>query len=122
VGPARRSPESALLHEKARSANIKPVVEEHTAVLEALRARDPAAARAAMRAHLPPSSTACSSPPRKRPSPKPAAHPGPWTMHEDYQLNFNGKNFMPRPLELHPDRLLPLSPARVLWRGSCIPM
>jgi len=46
------SPESALLHEKARSANIKPVVEEPTAVLEALRARDPAAARAAMRSHL----------------------------------------------------------------------
>lgn len=46
------SPESALLHEKARSANIKPVVEEHSAVLEALRARDPAAARAAMRTHL----------------------------------------------------------------------
>lgn len=46
------SPESALLHEKARSANIKPVVQEHTAVLAALRARDPAAARAAMRTHL----------------------------------------------------------------------
>lgn len=46
------SPEAALLHKKARSANIKPVVDEHTAVLEALRARDPAAARAAMRAHL----------------------------------------------------------------------
>lgn len=46
------SPEAALLHEKARTANIKPVVDEHTAVLEALRARDPAAARAAMRAHL----------------------------------------------------------------------
>jgi GntR family transcriptional repressor for pyruvate dehydrogenase complex len=46
------SPEAALLHEKARSANIKPVVEEHTAVLDALRARDPAAARAAMRTHL----------------------------------------------------------------------
>lgn len=46
------SPESALLHEKARSANIKPVVEEHTAVLDALRARDPAAARSAMRTHL----------------------------------------------------------------------
>jgi len=46
------SPESALLHEKARSANIKPVVTEHTAVLEALRARDPAAARSAMRTHL----------------------------------------------------------------------
>ena len=46
------SPEAALLHEKARTANVKPVVEEHTAVLEALRARDPAAARAAMRTHL----------------------------------------------------------------------
>lgn len=46
------SPESALLHEKARSANIKPVVDEHTAIYEALRARDPSAARNAMRAHL----------------------------------------------------------------------
>ncbi|WP_068094841.1 FadR/GntR family transcriptional regulator [Novosphingobium rosa] len=47
-----RSPESALLHAKARSANVKPVVDEHTAVYEALRAHDPVAARAAMRAHL----------------------------------------------------------------------
>ena len=46
------SPESALLHEKARHAQIKPVVEEHTAVLQALRDHDPVAARAAMRAHL----------------------------------------------------------------------
>ena len=46
------SQEAALLHEKARNAHIKPVVEEHTAILEALRARDPAAARAAMRTHL----------------------------------------------------------------------
>ena len=46
------SPEAALLHEKARTANIRPVVDEHTAILEALRAHDPAAARAAMRAHL----------------------------------------------------------------------
>jgi GntR family transcriptional regulator, hexuronate regulon transcriptional repressor len=46
------SPEAALLHEKARRANIKPVVDEHTAILDALRARDPAAARAAMRSHL----------------------------------------------------------------------
>ena len=46
------SPEAALLHEKARTANIKPVVDEHSEILEALRARDPAAARAAMRNHL----------------------------------------------------------------------
>lgn len=46
------SPEAALLHEKARTANIKPVVDEHTAILDALRARDPSAARAAMRNHL----------------------------------------------------------------------
>jgi GntR family transcriptional repressor for pyruvate dehydrogenase complex len=46
------SPEAALLHEKARIANIKPVVDEHTAILDALRAHDPAAARAAMRNHL----------------------------------------------------------------------
>lgn len=46
------SPEAALLHEKARTANIKPVVDEHAAVLAALRNRDPVAARAAMRAHL----------------------------------------------------------------------
>ena len=46
------SPEAFLLHEKARTAKIKPVVDEHTAVLDALKARDPVAARAAMRAHL----------------------------------------------------------------------
>jgi GntR family hexuronate regulon transcriptional repressor len=46
------SPEAALLHEKARTANVKPVVAEHRAVVEALRQRNPAAARAAMRAHL----------------------------------------------------------------------
>lgn len=46
------SPESALLHEKARSANIKPVVDEHTAILRALRAHDAVAARASMQTHL----------------------------------------------------------------------
>lgn len=46
------SPESALLHAKARFANIKPVVDEHQAILEALRNHDPKAARAAMRTHL----------------------------------------------------------------------
>ncbi len=48
----RTSPESAQLHALARTANIKPVVDEHSAVLLALRARDPNAARAAMRTHL----------------------------------------------------------------------
>jgi GntR family transcriptional regulator, hexuronate regulon transcriptional repressor len=48
----RTSPESAQLHALARTANIKPVVDEHSAVLKALRDRDPNAARAAMRAHL----------------------------------------------------------------------
>lgn len=46
------SPEAALLHEKARTANIKPVVDEHRAILDALQARDPAKARSAMRTHL----------------------------------------------------------------------
>jgi GntR family transcriptional regulator, hexuronate regulon transcriptional repressor len=46
------SPECALLHEKARDANVRPVVEEHRAIAEALRSRDPAAARSAMRSHL----------------------------------------------------------------------
>jgi GntR family transcriptional regulator, hexuronate regulon transcriptional repressor len=48
----RTSPESAQLHALARTANIKPVVDEHSAVLDALRARDPNAARTAMRTHL----------------------------------------------------------------------
>lgn len=47
-----KSPESALLYAKARSANVKPAVDEHQAILDALRTRDPATARAAMRAHL----------------------------------------------------------------------
>jgi GntR family transcriptional regulator, hexuronate regulon transcriptional repressor len=46
------SAEAALLHTKARHANIKPVVDEHAAIAAALRQRDPVAARAAMRAHL----------------------------------------------------------------------
>jgi GntR family transcriptional repressor for pyruvate dehydrogenase complex len=46
------SPASALLYAKARSAKVKPVVEEHRAIARALRTRDPAQARGAMRAHL----------------------------------------------------------------------
>lgn len=46
------SPEAALLHEKARTADIKPVVDEHRAILDGLKSREPAMARAAMRTHL----------------------------------------------------------------------
>jgi GntR family hexuronate regulon transcriptional repressor len=46
------SPASALLYAKARSAKVKPVVEEHRAIARALRTRDPSTARSAMRAHL----------------------------------------------------------------------
>lgn len=47
-----RSPEAALLHEKARTANVKPVIDEHSLILDALRERDAGAARHAMRSHL----------------------------------------------------------------------
>lgn len=46
------SPASALLYAKARTAKVKPVVAEHRAIARALRTRDPAKARTAMRAHL----------------------------------------------------------------------
>lgn len=46
------SPEAALLHEKARTAEVKPVLAEHRAIFDALKLRDSAAARTAMRAHL----------------------------------------------------------------------
>lgn len=46
------SPECALLHYKARNAKVRPVVQEHVAIVEALRTHDPDAARLAMRAHL----------------------------------------------------------------------
>jgi DNA-binding FadR family transcriptional regulator len=46
------SPECALLLQKARTAKVKPVVAEHAAIVKALRSRDSAKARAAMRAHL----------------------------------------------------------------------
>lgn len=48
----RTSPECALMFERARNQGSKPVVEEHAAIAAAMRSRDPAAARAAMQAHL----------------------------------------------------------------------
>ena len=46
------SPECTLLFERARDAHVKPVVAEHTAIVKALRSRNPAKAREAMRAHM----------------------------------------------------------------------
>ena len=46
------SAEVALVYSRARAADVKPVVDEHIAIVAALRARDPKTARAAMRAHL----------------------------------------------------------------------
>ncbi|WP_442947389.1 FadR/GntR family transcriptional regulator [Novosphingobium sp.] len=46
------SSECRLLLEKARTANVKPVVEEHAAIVLALKSREPVAARNAMHAHL----------------------------------------------------------------------
>jgi DNA-binding FadR family transcriptional regulator len=46
------SPDCALLLEKARNANVRPVVEEHTCIVQALKKRDSGAARSAMRSHL----------------------------------------------------------------------
>lgn len=47
-----RSAESALLDAKVRAVDVRPIVEHHAAILDTLRARDPLAARAAMRRHL----------------------------------------------------------------------
>lgn len=47
-----RSPQCVRLLEKTRRKGYKPVVNEHSAIVDALRSRDPVAARAAMRAHL----------------------------------------------------------------------
>ena len=46
------SDESAQLYQTARIANVTPVVAEHSAILAALRTRDPGNARAAMHGHL----------------------------------------------------------------------
>lgn len=47
-----RSPQCVRLLEKSRCKGYQPVVDEHAAIVDALAAHDPAAARAAMRGHL----------------------------------------------------------------------
>lgn len=47
-----RSPQCVRLFEKSRAHGYHPVVDEHRAIVAALKARDPNAARAAMRDHL----------------------------------------------------------------------
>lgn len=47
-----RSPLIRRLSVKAQQAGVKPKINEHAAILQALRARDPEAARAAMHEHL----------------------------------------------------------------------
>jgi len=47
-----RSPQNRSLSSKVRAMGVKPRIDEHTAILDALRRRDPEAARAAMRDHL----------------------------------------------------------------------
>ncbi len=47
-----RSPQHQFLSQKVRAAGVKPRINEHAAIVEALNMRDPSAARAAMRDHL----------------------------------------------------------------------
>jgi DNA-binding FadR family transcriptional regulator len=47
-----RSPQYRLLTDKAHAARVVPRDDEHAKILDALRARDPARARRAMRSHI----------------------------------------------------------------------
>lgn len=47
-----RSPQTRKLSSKAHSAGVKPRIDEHMAIVEALRAHDGPAAREAMRSHI----------------------------------------------------------------------
>ncbi len=47
-----RSPQHQFLSQKGRAAGVKPRIHEHSAIVDALSMRDPAAARRAMRDHL----------------------------------------------------------------------
>lgn len=47
-----RSPQYKLLSDKAHAAGVVPLIDEHAAIVDALRRREPDDARAAMRGHL----------------------------------------------------------------------
>lgn len=47
-----RSPQTHLMDDKSRARGLKPPIEEHAAILRALKKRDPEAARAAMHKHI----------------------------------------------------------------------
>lgn len=47
-----RSPQSHSLDDKGRARGLKPPIDEHTAIVRALKRRDPDAARAAMHEHI----------------------------------------------------------------------
>jgi DNA-binding FadR family transcriptional regulator len=47
-----RSPQSHAMDAKVRALGVKPHIDEHTAIVKALKRRDPDAARSAMRKHL----------------------------------------------------------------------
>jgi len=47
-----RSPQSHLVDDKVRARGLKPPIDEHTAIVRALKKRDPEAARAAMHEHI----------------------------------------------------------------------
>lgn len=47
-----RSPQSHLMDDKSRARGLKPPIDEHAAIVRALKKRDPEAARAAMHKHI----------------------------------------------------------------------
>jgi DNA-binding FadR family transcriptional regulator len=47
-----RSPQSHLMDDKGRARGLKPPIDEHSAILRALKKHDPEAARAAMHQHI----------------------------------------------------------------------
>ena len=47
-----RSPQSHSMDDKGRAGGLKPPIDEHVAILRALKRRDPDAARAAMHEHI----------------------------------------------------------------------